>query len=301
MKERDFINVIRNIIGNKYLGDDCAYLKDAGIVITQDNLVENVHFKREWYTPYQLGAKSVTVNISDVIASGAKPSYVTIGLSLTNDITTEWVSEFYKGAKSVLHGAEIVGGDITGSKADIMISVCAIGKTEGRKISSRKNARQGYKIVVTGDEHGASSAGLNELVTGGNNMEIIKSHISPVLDYEMSEFIAANIAEDYAMMDTSDGVADALFQIAEQSNTTIKVDYELIPHKPNVTKNHVLFGGEDYKLIAAVPEDFAKKIPNAIIIGTVEHFDGTRLYVSDEKYSDYNELKVYNHFGENDG
>ena len=74
MKELDFIKIINNITQSSYLGDDCAYLKDLGIVVTQDNFVENVHFKRDWATPYQIGYKATAVNVSDVLASGAVPA-----------------------------------------------------------------------------------------------------------------------------------------------------------------------------------------------------------------------------------
>ena len=93
MKEQDFINIIKNQIGDEFLGDDCAYLKELGIVVSQDSLVEDVHFKREWCTPFQLGYKSVTVNISDILASGAKPAYVTIALSLPDDIDENFIKE----------------------------------------------------------------------------------------------------------------------------------------------------------------------------------------------------------------
>ena len=66
MKEQLFLETIKSIIGDKYIGDDCAYLKDLGIVVTQDSLVEDVHFKMDYFTPAQLGYKSIMVNISDV-------------------------------------------------------------------------------------------------------------------------------------------------------------------------------------------------------------------------------------------
>ena len=78
MREKDFIETIKSVVGEKYIGDDCAYLKDLGITVTQDNLVEGVHFVREKIFAYQLGWKSVAVNISDICASGAKPKYITI-------------------------------------------------------------------------------------------------------------------------------------------------------------------------------------------------------------------------------
>ncbi|MBR6126744.1 thiamine-phosphate kinase [bacterium] len=294
MKEQDFLKIIQELAGTEYIGDDCAYLKDLGIVITQDSLTENVHFKREWYSPYQLGYKSITVNISDILASGAKPAYVTIALSLPSDIDSNFIKEFYKGANDGLCGAKIVGGDITGSKSEIMISVAAIGKTEGRNISSRKNAKIGYSIVVKG-KHGLSSAGLKELIDGGKREDLIKAHITPNLEKKFSEFISLNCNDKYAMMDTSDGLADALFKIAESSNVKIIVDFDKIPTNEGISYENILFGGEDYKLIAAVPEEIALK-SDGIIIGNVLEYDGTRLDISGKKYNNYNDLTVYNHF-----
>ena len=134
MNEKSLIQIIKTTLNSEYIGDDCAYLKDLGIVITQDSLVEDIHFKREFITPFQLGYKTAMVNISDVCASGAKPMYMTISLSLPNSVDEEFVKEFYKGVKDASKDIKIVGGDLTGSDK-IYISATAIGKTEGRKIS----------------------------------------------------------------------------------------------------------------------------------------------------------------------
>ena len=300
MNEYNLLKIIKNEIDNDFIGDDCAYLKDFGIVITQDSLVEDIHFKRSWCTPYQLGYKSVVVNISDVLASGAVPKYLTISLSIPNNIDENYIKEFYKGAKNALNGAKIVGGDITGSADKFMVSITAIGSTINRNISSRKHAKEGY-IVITSGNYGSSAAGLNELINGSSNQELIKAHLEPSLDYEFSNQIATIIKEPYAMMDTSDGFADAVFKIAELSNVKITVDYDKIPHKNNIPKDLVLFGGEDYNLIAAIPEKYFNKIKNAIIVGKVSKFDGVRLNISGEEFTNYNELRVYNHFGGNNG
>jgi len=297
MKEIDIINTITKEIGNKYLGDDCAFLKDLGIVVSQDSLVENIHFKRNWCSAYQLGYKSIAVSISDILASGAEPKYVTIALSLPNDINENYIKDFYSGAKSALYGAEIVGGDITGSKTDIMVSVTAIGSIKGKNISSRSLAKEGYAVITKGN-HGSSSSGLLELQKGGNNLELIKAHLEPKLEYDFSKQISTIVEEDYAMMDTSDGLADALYKIAEASNVKIMVDYTKVPHLDNIEKEQVLFGGEDYKLVAAIPNKYVSKIDGAVVIGRVEAFDGARLEIAGKEYSSYDELNVYNHFGE---
>ncbi len=297
MKELSFIKAIESQIGTKYVGDDCAYLKELGIVISQDSLVENIHFKRDWCSTYQLGYKSMAVNISDILASGAKPKYTTIALSLTNDIDENFVKEFYKGAQSVCKNIEIVGGDITGSKKDIMISITAIGLTKGRNISSRRNAKKGY-ILLTKGNYGSSALGLEKLQEGKKDNEFVKYHLEPELEYEFSEQVSTLVKENYAMMDTSDGIVDALFRIAEASGVKLVVDYDKIPHLKEAKTEHVLFGGEDYKLVAAVPKKYLTLIKGAVQIGEVCPFDGTRVEIAGNKYSSYDELRVYNHFGE---
>ena len=297
MKELHFLEIIKEHIGEEFIGDDCAYLKDFGLVITQDNLVEDIHFKREWITPFQLGYKSVAVNISDVLASGAKPEYITVALSLPKTINSDFIEQFYKGAQKALGGIKIVGGDITGSDK-IFISITALGSTKGRNISSRCNAKVS-DVVITKGEFGASSRGLKELQNGILSSENIKKHLEPSLEIDFSEQIAKNIQTKYAMMDTSDGLADALFRIATASGVKIVVDYSKIPGNNIYTPEEVLFGGEDYKLVAVVAKDELYKISNYTIIGEVlELNDNIFLEVGKNSYSSYDELGVFNHFGE---
>ena len=283
MKEQDFINIIKNQIGNEYIGDDCAYLKDLGIVVTQDSLIEDVHFKLAWCTPYQLGYKAVTVNISDVLASGAEPKYITIALSLPSSIDENFIEEFYKGAKSALTGAKIIGGDITGSDK-VFISITAIGTTKGRKISSRKNAKIG-DVVITKGEFGKSALGLKELKNGGKNLELIRAHLEPQLEELFAKEIATQIDCEYAMMDTSDGLADALFQIAQSSK--VSIDSKIVEG---------IFGAEDYKLVATVPRKFLKRLTEYEIIGEVIERQDYILKIGEKKYYNYDELGLYNHF-----
>lgn len=284
MKEQDFIKIIKEQTKSEFLGDDCAYLKDLGIVITQDNFVEDVHFKREWATPFQIGYKAAAVNISDVLASGAKPEFITVGLSMPN-IGEGFVREFYQGIEAGSYGAKVIGGDITGGEK-IFISICAIGSTKGRKISSRKNAKEGY-IVITQGKYGESSKGLQELINGIDDSGAIKAHLEPKLNFEFSKNIAEQIKDDYAMMDTSDGLADALFQIAQASGVTIRTDFIA-----------GMFGAEDYNLVAAIPKEFLGKVKNCYVIGQVQKYNGIPLIIGDKEYKNYDELGLYNHFGE---
>lgn len=295
MKEKELIQIIKSSLNSEYIGDDCAYLKDLAIVMTQDSLVEDVHFSLDFTTAYQLGYKSVMVNISDVCASGAEAQYLTIALSLPDYVDENFVKDFYKGAKKAADNVKIVGGDITGADK-LFISVTAIGSTKGRKISSRSNAKPGYKIIVSG-EHGNSAKGLELLLKSKNREEqskFICAHLVPVAQKEFSRQIASNISQDYAMMDTSDGLADALMQIAKASCVSIHVETSKILHDKTVDMDKVLYGGEDYQLVAAVPEDILKNISDYTIIGHVEN-GKTGLIIDGRFYSDIDD-RIYNHF-----
>lgn len=300
MKEKEFISVIKQILNSEYIGDDCAYLKDLGIVISQDSLVEDVHFKAEYITPFQLGYKSIMVNLSDIAASGAEPAYLTVSLSLPSNFNNEFIEDFYNGAKIACgNDVRIIGGDITSSDK-IYISVCAIGKTCSRNISSRSNAKEGYKIIVSG-EHGSGSAGLNVLLKGGKEPEkFIKAHLEPKAQLEFSRNVSTNLNVPYAMMDTSDGLMDALSQMAYESAVLFEVDFDKIPYDKDIKqfknwRDMVLFGGEDYQLVAVVPQDF----DFGTTIGQVKKGYGVDLIIDSDKihYTKEDvENKIYNHF-----
>ena len=239
--------------------------------MTQDSLVEDVHFCMDWITPQELGYKSIMVNVSDVCASGCTPKYITVALSLPKNVSSKWVEGFYEGAKKACaeSGVEIVGGDLTGSDK-IMISCCAMGKkVDGHGVATRSGARAGYKIVVSG-ECGNSAVGLGLLMgqidknifTKEEQQHFITSHLTPCAEIEFSKKVSSQMpfGSQYVMMDTSDGLMDALAKIADRSGVGMVIDFEKIPvcgamKKLQNWQDFVLFGGEDYKLVACVPQN----------------------------------------------
>lgn len=307
MNEINLIKKIKNTLKSQYIGDDCAYLKDLGIVISQDSLVEDIHFSKHMMSPYQIGYKSVMVNLSDIAASGAKPAYLTVALSLPKEIKDDAVVDFYEGAKYALENlnVEIVGGDITGSDK-LYISISVIGKTLNRKISSRSHAKIGHKIITSG-VHGSSAAGLRILQ---NDLEpdkdLIKAHLMPVAQIDFAKQISEQIQEDYAMMDTSDGLFDALFKIGSASECTMSVDFERILYDPKIKeyfsdyKDLILFGGEDYQIVATVPVELLPSLKDYIIIGEVLPKEDCVIKLNTENNVEkFNDLsnKCFNHFG----
>lgn len=286
MKELDFINIIEKTLSKKsHIGDDCAYLKELGIVITHDSLVQDIHFSLEYSTPEDIAFKSIMVNISDIYASGAIPKYITIALSLPKETKTEFIKDFYKTVNCLATKIdfEVVGGDLTGSDK-IMISICAIGITQGQNISSRANAKLGDYIITSG-VHGSSSAGLWLLQNKiGGFEELKQSHLRPIAQGDFAKDISSKIKR-YSMMDSSDGLADALFKIAKASKVSLSIDTTKIPYNKDIKEvaqmakkeylDWILFGGEDFQLVATVSkEDFKKLKKNWAVIGEVKALKG---------------------------
>ena len=259
-KELKFIEIIKNTLSNSsYLGDDCAYLADLNCCVSADTLAEGVHFNFDFITPYILAKKALKVNISDVLASGAKPLYATICLS--GKLDENFISEFYRGIDecALEFGIKIIGGDLTGGEK-ISISICIIGDTKGLNISSRKNAKEGYILALCGN-FGASARGLKMLLEDKKAQnDFTRAHLEPVLQTECAQKIALGAKEPYAMTDSSDGLVNALEWFKKESGTGFELYYDKIPKLKGTKYSEVLFGGEDYSLVCALSKDDFKRI-----------------------------------------
>ncbi len=316
MKELDFIKIISNTLSDsRLIGDDCAYLKDLDIFITQDSLVENVHFSLKTTTPYKLGRKSIAVNISDIAASISTPKYVLISLSIPSYLDENFIEEYYKGVNDICkeYNVTVAGGDITGSDK-LFISITAIGKKTSKFISSRSFAKKDDVIIATGN-FGSSACGLYCLSKNINaNENIINAHIDPIPKVENGLELAEIANQNIAVMDTSDGLIDALYKISEASKCSIEVDFDKIPYDKEIEniatkynqnyKDWIFWGGEDYELIACVPEEYINKLAKNEfkVIGKVtEKSENPNIYIKNNGENlvitkEIFENKSFNHF-----
>ena len=258
--ELKFIEIIKNSLSdNSYLGDDCACLKELNMCVSTDLLVEGVHFDFNSISPYLLGKKALKVNISDILASGAKPMYATVALS--GKLDENFIREFYCGINDCANefGIKIIGGDLTGGEK-INISICVMGDCKSRNISSRKNAKEGYLLALCGN-FGASATGFKMLLKDSNiQNNFTKAHLEPILQFECARRIAQNAKEPYAMMDSSDGLINALEWISRSSGVGFELEFEKIPYIQGTRREDVLFGGEDYSLVCVLSENDYKKL-----------------------------------------
>ena len=117
---------------------------------------------------------------------------------------------------------------------------------------------------------------------------VIVRHIGPDPD-AISSQIALNVQHPYAMMDSSDGLFDCLYQISQKSKVRIDIDYSKIPHETS-NRDFVLYGGEDYSLVVALSKEDFNKIKGLTQIGIVSCGGG--VYIDNTLYS----YKSYPHF-----
>ncbi len=316
MKELKYLEIIKKQLDNSsYIGDDCAYIEDLNIFVTQDTLVEDVHFSYNTTTPYLLGRKSVSVNLSDLAAALAQPKYITVSLSVPKLIKDCFIEELYRGINDVCHefNVSVIGGDITGSDK-IVISVCAIGKKVCEYLTSRSYAKNGDYILVTGN-FGASAAGFHSLSNFLYAEEnLINAHLNPVPRVKEAEIISKIISRNIAVMDCSDGLADALYKIAQNSKHSLRIDFEKVPVLKEVKrycnsnsldyKKLVKWGAEDYELLLCVDEKTYKKLDSRFFtaIGRILNKDSNPLIIikdgnkSENITKDVFENNSFNHF-----
>src|SRR6059058_263866 len=245
---------------------DAAALGD-GVVVTQDALVEGVHFRLDWISWRDLGWRAAAVNLSDLAASGAEPDGLVVSLALPADTAVEDVLELYEGMAET--GVSVIGGD-TSRAEHLTLSVTALGRSA--RVPGRAGARPGDRLVVTGPL-GAAGAAFRE-----------QRYVRPPLRLEEGRELAAHAT---AMLDLSDGVAVDAGHVAARSRCRLVVDLDRVPLASGARVEDLGFG-EDYELLAAVPE------PGRFHeIGRCEEGEGVELLHGGERV----ELGGWDHFG----
>jgi thiamine-monophosphate kinase len=205
----------------------------GGLVVTQDALVEGVHFRLDWIGFRELGYRAAAVNLSDLAASGAEPQALLVTLAAPGELELTEVIELYDGLNEP--AVPIVGGDTT-SAPQLALAVTAVGRSE--RVPGRAGARPGDLIVVTGPL-GAAGAAFRE-----------RRHARPPLRLEEGRRLAA-VA--HALTDISDGLAVDAGHLAARSGCRLELDAERVPLAPGATVEDLGFG-EDYELLAATPD-----------------------------------------------
>ncbi len=253
-------------------GDDAAVLavgRNERLVVTTDAVVEGVHFSRAFSTPADIGHRALAVNLSDLAAMAATPRWALLSLVLPGSLLVTEVEELVDGMSALAsrYGVSVVGGNITRTEGPLVVDVTAGGEAGPRRWLTRSGARPGHDAYVSGSIGGAA-AGLEMLRAGtreqgsGIREGCVARHLRPEPRVRLG--VAAGRARAArAAMDLSDGLADALRQVAAASHVGVRIDAEALPIDESAREwwtargmdpvLAAITGGDDYELLFAVP------------------------------------------------
>jgi thiamine-monophosphate kinase len=235
-----------------------AALLGADLVVTQDALVEDVHFRLDWIGWRELGFRAAAVNLSDLAASGAEPEALLVTLAVPRSTLAADVIELYEGIAEA--GVAVVGGDTTASSS-VVISVTALGRSQ--RVPGRAGARPGDTLVVTGALGGAGAAFREQ------------SYVRPPLRLAAGRELARSA---HALMDISDGLAVDAEHIARRSGVRCTIELDRVPLAAGARLEDIGFG-EDFELLAAVPDP-----AGFAVVGRVEEGEGVLVLLAGEPY-----------------
>lgn len=272
-------------------GDDAVLIpfsKNKTYLVTTDTLIENIHFKKEYTTWKDLAYKGIAINLSDFSAMGnVAPKYCLITTSYPGDTDSKDILNFYKVIEEMgkKYNFLIVGGD-TSKSEKIMISITLIGVGNSNNLISRRGAKEGDLIFVTGS-CGDSAAGLWILKNFKSYKKdfykkLVKKHKSPPILLDISKKIALNKLAT-SMIDLSDGLPQAIDIITKLNRVGAKIFVEDIPVSDSLkkfcqfhnfdTQKFSLSGSEDYQLLFTSPAQNLHKVkkilPSATFIGVI--------------------------------
>ncbi|MDX6398651.1 MAG: thiamine-monophosphate kinase [Gaiellaceae bacterium] len=248
------------IVGTEH---DAAQL-DGGLVVTQDALVERVHFLHDRLSWRELGFRAAAVNLSDLSASAARPEALFVTVALRQDVAVEDVVELYEGLAEA--SVPVRGGDTTSAEQTV-VSVTAVGRSA--RVPGRAGAQPGDLVVVTGPL-GASGKAFRE-----------GSFARPPVRTEAGLRLGGVAT---AMLDVSDGIAVDAGHIASRSGCRIVIDLDAVPKAGELDD---LGFGEDFELLATTSDPL-----EFLVIGRCEPGEGVLLLHDGEPY----DLPGYEHF-----
>ncbi len=279
------------------IGDDAAIWREQTgreTLITVDLLVEDVDFKLDYAPPRWLGHKALAVSLSDIAAMGGKPKFALLTLAIPPDLKSQisnlkseifW-EEFFAGYFTLAekHRVQLIGGDISSAPDRLTIDSIVIGQCQAGRAVRRNGAKAGDAIYVTGSL-GASAAGLKLLLNGARVGDAVRSpafrrqtfasespteggttnaiqsamraHLKPEPRVEFGQRLG-ELSLANAMIDVSDGLAQDLAHICEDSGVSAVIDFDAVPVAAEISLVTVtpddgfdlaVSGGEDFELL----------------------------------------------------
>lgn len=256
------------------IGDDCAVVQEGKtqLLYSCDAFIEDVHFRKAWAAPEDIGRKAAAAALSDIAAMGGVAKYIMVALACDQDTDVTYIERLYRGLKAAAEEERVflIGGDTTASPSGIMISVTVIGKALYAPVL-RSGACPGDIVAVTGCP-GSAVLGLRALERGDRDAPeaLREAHLRPRPKIMEGMFLSGSNVN--AMIDVSDGLVQDLGHIAGRSEVSIAIDtgklsLSLAPEQHAYAERlgvsvmeAALSGGEDYELAFTVSPQHASAL-----------------------------------------
>lgn len=255
------------------LEDDAASLAlppGESLVITQDMLVENVHFFAD-DPPASIAGKALGVNLSDLAAKGARPIGFTLGFGRTAQQTRDWCRAFAEGLGMVARetGCPLLGGDTVNAPV-LTLSITAFGAVPSGRMVPRQGGKPGDIVYVSGTI-GDAALGLKmrlepdapwvQALSVVQRAHLADRYLHPRPRLALAPALLAHAS---AAMDISDGLVGDADKLArslgarfEMARVPLSAAAKAAIAAEPALLDTALTGGDDYEILCAVPPDRA--------------------------------------------
>lgn len=263
VSEAELLDAIRRLLDEPAegvvvgVGDDAAVVRGGSgdLVLTTDGLVQDRHFELGSIAPRDLGAKAITVNVSDIAAMAASPRFAISALTLTDRVDAAWTMELVGGMREACdeYALRLVGGNLAKGR-EVAVIVTVTGEVSPGRAVTREGARPGDRVVVTGTLGGAAAGlrlGRRRGGWNGAELDAIRRHVRPTARVGEAAVLARHGVT--AMTDVSDGLGRDLGRLCDASGVGAVLRPEDLPVDEVATLHEAMGGGEDYELVATLP------------------------------------------------
>ncbi|WP_237480841.1 thiamine-phosphate kinase [Lichenibacterium dinghuense] len=281
--------------GGLGLKDDAALIAPPPgheVVVTVDAIVAGGHFFPD-DPPGSIARKALAVNLSDLAAKGADPLGFTLALALPDGWTADWLEGFARGlgAEAAAHGCPLLGGDTVKAGGPLTLSITAFGAVPAGRMVPRTGARPGDRLYVSGTV-GDAALGLRLRLDAGPPPpwceHLLDRYLHPRPRLALRHALRAHAS---GAMDVSDGFVGDLVKMMRASGAGATVELASVPLSEAARRavdsdpsafDVAVTGGDDYEILASVPEDAARAFEAAAASAGVAVTAVGRVHAGDE-------------------
>ena len=291
------------------VGDDAAVVDvppGEQLVVSIDTLLGGIHFPLDT-RPADIAYKALAVNLSDLAAMAATPTWFLLSLTLPEN-DSSWLGEFANGLRQTADqfNLQLIGGDTC--RGELSITIQIAGLVPSDRFVTRKHARPGDLILVSG-ELGNAGLGLAQKMGEVDLPGDLQSKCLLALNRPQPRLELTPFLRDFATaaIDISDGLQGDLAHVLKASGCGASISRDAIPVNAWIEQHqayhYALGAGDDYEICCCIPTRHRGQIENwnlahrecrLTVIGEVT--ESGYVLQEGERLIDLTNLQGYRHF-----